>query len=370
MMVLLSEFMKLALTIAVGIAGGVGAKKMKFIPAAYMLGALILVTVFNLSTGYTYFPGALRVATQILAGTYLGLGINTESLYSIRTLLKPVSLILIFFFASTIVYGLLTHNLFGVDIVTSFYCFAPGGVSDIAIIADSIGGDVAMITFMQLARLITVFLFYPMLFQFFAKKGIIQTHKQEKIKSEEENSKPGEAQNPDIDMTKEEKRKGLMVALFFSAIGGLIGNYSGMPAGAMVFAMVSAVVTNVIYKKTYMPIQMRFFAQIMSGIYLALRITPESVRQIMSSAGPVLLMIVSVITTPLLIGFLVHKLTKMDLGVSLFCCTPGGMSEMILLADDMGLDIVKVSVTHLARVIIVVSVFPQLINLIIKLIRG
>ena len=361
-----SAFIKLAVTIVVGIIGGVSAKKMKFIPAAYMLGALILVTVLNLSTGYTYFPQTLRVVTQILAGTYLGLGINTESLYSIRTLLKPVSLIMLFFFSTTIIYGFIVHKFFGVDIVTSLYCFAPGGVSDIAIIADSIGGDVAMITFMQLTRLITVFLFYPALYQFLAKKGIIETHREEASAKKTR----GGSKAADIDMTPQEKRKGLVVALFFSGVLGLVGNFSGMPAGAMVFAMFTAVATNVIYKKTYMPIQMRFFAQIMSGIYLALRITPESVAQITQSMDIVLVMILSVITTPILIGYIVHKLTKMDLGVSLFCCTPGGMSEMILLADDMGLDIVKVSVTHLARVIIVVSVFPQLINLIIRFVTG
>ena len=365
-MFLFSALMKLTVTIAVGVVGGVAAKKMKFIPAAYMLGALILVTVLNLSTGYTYFPQTLRVVTQILAGTYLGLGINTESLYSIRTLLKPVSLIMLFFFSSTIIFGFLIHKLFGVDIVTSLYCFAPGGVSDIAIIADSIGGDVAMITFMQLTRLITVFLFYPLLYQYFAKKGIIETHREEK-NAEGKKKDPRAAS---IDMTPAEKRKGLFVALLVCSIGGVIGNYSGMPAGAMVFAMFTAVAANVIYKKTYMPIQMRFFAQIMSGVYLALRITPESVRQILSSTGPVLVMILSVITTPILIGYIVHKLTKMELGVSLFCCTPGGMSEMILLADDMGLDIVKVSITHLARVIIVISIFPQLINLIIRFVTG
>ena len=364
--ILFSAFMKLALTIAVGIVGGVGAKKMKVIPAAYMLGALILVTVLNLSTGYTYFPQTLRVVTQILAGTYLGLGISKESLYSIKTLLKPVSLIMVFFFSSTIIFGFLVYNLFDVDIVTSLYCFAPGGVSDIAIIADSIGGDVAMITFMQLTRLITVFLFYPLLYQFFAKKGIIETHKAEKSADGNKTN----SRSTDVEMTPAEKKKGLFVSLLVCSIGGIIGNYSGMPAGAMVFAMFTAVIANVVYKKTYMPIQMRFFAQIMSGIYLALRITRESVMQITSSPGPVLVMILSVITTPILIGYIVHKITKMDLGVSLFCCTPGGMSEMVLLADDMGLDIVKVSVTHLARVIIVVSVFPQLINLIIRFVTG
>ncbi|MDL2248069.1 AbrB family transcriptional regulator [Tyzzerella sp. OttesenSCG-928-J15] len=361
----MENILKLAVTIGVGVIGGITAKKMKFVPAAFMLGALILVAAYNLTTGYAYFPYVFRIVTQILSGTYLGLSINKESLYSIRTLLKPVTLIMVLFFCVTLIFGFAIHFIFGVDIVTSLYCFAPGGVSDIGIIADSVGGDVAMITFMQLVRLITVFLFYPFLYQFMAKKGIIHTNMKDDGESEKAKAKKN-IKDLDIDMTKEEKVKGLLVALPFAAVGGIVGYFSGIPAGAMVFAMVFAVIINVTYKKTYMPIQMRYFAQILSGVYLALRITHESLAQLSQSVGPVLVMILSVTTTPLIIGYIVHKLTKMDLGTSLFCCTPGGMSEMTLLADDMGLDIVKVSITHLARVIIVISIFPQLINLILR----
>jgi len=59
----------------------------------------------------------------------------------------------------------------------------------------------------------------------------------------------------------------------------------------------------------------------------------------------------------------------MDLGTSLLSSTPGGMSEMSLLANDMGFDFMKVSITHLARIIVVITIFPQLINLILRLVN-
>jgi len=354
----------LTVTIIIGVIGGVGAKKLKFIPAAYMLGALFLVTVWNLTVGFAFFPHELRVATQILAGTYLGLSIDKGNLYSIRTLIKPISIILTLFFTNALVFGYLTHRLFGTDLVTALYSFAPGGVAEMAIIADSFGADAGMITAMQLLRLITAFTFYPFLFQMLEKRGIIQTNRKE-----EPEEKDGQAPIVlDVDMTKREKLKGCIVALSFTSIGGLVGFISGVPAGAMVFAMATGVLVNIFYPKAYMPLQMRFMAQIMAGIFLGMRITLESLEGITRSVGPALVMVLSMITIPVLIGYLVHKLTKMKLGTSLFCSTPGGMSEMSLLAKDMGFDFMTVSITHLARIIAVVIIFPQMINLFLRIV--
>ena len=361
--------MQLAVILAIGAVGGIGAKKLKFIPAAYMLGALVFTATWNLTVGYAFFPHELRVVTQILAGTYLGLSINKENLFSIRTLIRPISLVLSLFFINAIALGYLVHRLFDMDIVTAMYSFAPGGIAEIAIIADSLGADAGMITAMQLLRLIIAFTFYPFLFQLLAKKGIIQINKRVVAERAEKESAMKEQSAPiiDVDMTGKEKLRGCVTALFFTTIGGMIGLFLGVPAGPMVFAMASGVLVNIFYPKAYMPLQMRFMAQIMSGVFLGMRITPESVEGMAHAGGPALVMVISMVTLPLLVGFIVHKLSRMDLGNSLFCSTPGGMTEMSLLAKDMGFDFMKVSITHLARIIAVVSVFPQLINLVLRL---
>ena len=359
--------LKLAVIIVIGAIGGIGAKKLKFIPAAYMLGALFLTATWNLTVGYAFFPNELRVATQILAGTYLGLSINKEHLFSIRTLIKPISVILAFLFVNTIIMGYVVHRFFGIDLVTSMYSFAPGGVAEIAIIADSVGADAGMITVMQLLRLLTAFTFYPFLFKLLQKKGIIQTLKQDKTE-EVEHSDPKEKTEPNIEissLSRKERLKRCSISLSITSIGGMIGLWLGIPAGPMVFAMGFGVLANIFYPKAYMPIQMRFMAQIMAGIFLGMRITPESVSGIAGAGGPALVMVLSMMIIPPVIGYIAHKITRMELGTSLFCSTPGGMTEMSILAKEMGFDFMKVSITHLTRIMVVVSIFPQLINLIL-----
>jgi len=302
----MDNLLRLTVIIVIGVIGGVGAKKLKFIPAAYMLGALVLSAVWNLTVGFAYFPQELRVATQILAGTYLGLSIDKSNLFSIRTLLKPISLILFLFFINAILFGYLIHIFFNIDLITAFYSFAPGGVAEIAIIADSLGGDAGMITAMQLLRLITAFTFYPFLFQQLEKKGLLPTRRKTEYKQTDEKT-PSEKKAIsaiDVGMTNKEKAKGTSVALLFSSVGGIIGLYAGIPAGPMVFAMASGVLVNIFYRKAYMPIKMRFIAQIMSGIFLGMRITPESVEGITRAGGPALVMILSMISVPVIIGYM------------------------------------------------------------------
>ncbi|MBE6013503.1 MAG: AbrB family transcriptional regulator [Lachnospiraceae bacterium] len=357
---------RLIITIGIGVTGGILAKKLKFIPAAFMLGSLIFVTVFNLTTEYTYFPYWIRILTQIVAGAYLGLNITKESLHSIKTVFFPIAVIMFQYTLFTLFFGYIMHKVSGTDIVTSLYCFAPGGISDLGIIADSLGGDVAVITFMQLIRLITVFGFYPFFYNFIAKKGIIKVGEE---RGKREPKEPKEIKESDITFfTKERKIKGTFVALSFCSIGGLTGYFLGLPAGAMVFSMLFAVIINLLYRYSYMPIQMRFFSQMLSGVYLGLKITKASLIGISNSMGSVVIMLISIITTPIIFGYITHKITKLDLGTSLFACTPGGMSEMTILADDMGFDFVKVSIIHLARMLVVISIFPYIINAFISLI--
>lgn len=357
---------KLIITIGIGVTGGILAKKLKVIPAAFMLGSLVSVTIFNLTTEYTYFPYWIRILTQIVAGAYLGLNITKENLYSIKTVFFPIVVIMFQYTFFTLFFGYIVHKVLGIDIVTALYCFAPGGISDIGIIADSFGGDVAMITFMQLIRLVTVFGFYPFFYNFLAKKGIITVKEK---RNTGETRKLKEISESDITFfTREQKIKGTFVALSFCTIGGLTGYFLGLPAGAMVFSMIFAVIVNILYRYSYMPIQMRFFSQMLSGVYLGLKITRASLTGISNSKGAVLIMLISIITTPIIFGYVTSKITKLDLGTSLFACTPGGMSEMTLLADDMGFDFVKVSIIHLARILIVISIFPHIINGFISLI--
>jgi len=370
--------LKLLLTLAIGIVGGIIANKLKFIPAAYMLGALILSATWNLSTGYTFFPYEFRILTQILAGTYLGLSIDKRNLFSITTLGKPISIILALLFINTIVMGFIVHRLFGIDLVTAIYSFAPGGIAEIAIIADSFGADAGMITAMQLLRLMIVFTFYPFLLKFMENKGILKTNRQE-AKETKLDTEPAEAVeekseanlNHNLEastLSFKEKAKRCVVSLMFTAVGGLIGHWIGIPAGAMVFAMGFGVLANIIYPKAYMPIQLRFAAQIMAGVFLGMRITMESLSGIAGAGGAVVVMVISMVIFPPTIGYIVHKLTRMDLGTGLISAAPGGMGEMSLLAKDMGFDFMKVSITHLARLIVVISIFPQLINLVLRMV--
>lgn len=65
------------------------------------------------------------------------------------------------------------------------------------------------------------------------------------------------------------------------------------------------------------------------------------------------------------LGFLIFKTSKFDLTTSLFATAPAGVSDMALIADEIGADSTKVSVLQIIRLTAAVSIFPAVIAQII-----
>ena len=55
---------------------------------------------------------------------------------------------------------------------------------------------------------------------------------------------------------------------------------------------------------------------------------------------------------------LLNRFTALDYSTALFSSTPGGISEMAILSEEMGVDSFKVSVLHTCRLFFVIAFFP------------
>ena len=56
------------------------------------------------------------------------------------------------------------------------------------------------------------------------------------------------------------------------------------------------------------------------------------------------------------------KLTKLDLTTSLFASAPGGVSDMAIIASELGADPAKVAALQTLRLIVVIVLFPTLVT--------
>ena len=82
----------------------------------------------------------------------------------------------------------------------------------------------------------------------------------------------------------------------------------------------------------------------------------------------VVLAVFSFVILDLVAGMLIARLTDMDLVTALFSCAPGGLTDMTLIAADLGADGVKVAGMHMIRLVSVIALYPLMINYLVEII--
>lgn len=158
----------LLLTILVAITGGLIGIYFK-IPAGAMVGSMVAVVLFNLLWGHAYFPQDLRKIVQIAAGALIGSRMSRKDILELKGLLKPGIMLVFGLLTINFVFGFVIHLTSPVDMATALLATAPGGLSDMALIASDMGADVSVVTVLQLLRLVSVISLFPFLTKFFCK---------------------------------------------------------------------------------------------------------------------------------------------------------------------------------------------------------
>ncbi|MBQ3864727.1 MAG: AbrB family transcriptional regulator, partial [Clostridia bacterium] len=162
------SFVYFLCTLAVALAGGLLAKKLK-LPAGPMVGSMVFVVIFNLLTDSAVFYSQIKVGLQIFSGAMIGSTMSMAEIKSMKTLGKPTAILLIGMVFLNLTFGMAIYALSGLDAPTSLFAAAPGGVSDMALIASDLGADTGYVAILQVFRLLIVLLIFPPLFKKFSK---------------------------------------------------------------------------------------------------------------------------------------------------------------------------------------------------------
>ena len=157
-----------------------------------------------------------------------------------------------------------------------------------------------------------------------------------------------------------------LITLIIAGIGGLIGLKLKIPAGALIGAMAAVSAFNIISGNSHIPINLKIAAQIILGGIIGLNINMEAVRGLKTVIVPGLILVAVLFVFSLIAGIIISKTTGVDLVTALFSCSPGGLSEMTIIADSYGADVSKVVLIHLIRILSVILFFPIVITFFAK----
>lgn len=356
------------LTFLIGTAGGLLFLKLKF-PAGAMVGAMAAAAVFSIVTGRAELPVNLRLITQMIAGAYIGSSIQYKDVLALRRIILPAFLMIFSMITLDLIMGFFLYRATSLDLPTALMASAPGGLMDISLMSADVGADASQVALLQLLRLMTVMSFFPLML-----KKISGSGSGDRTARDEDSDDPLELSDQERTTIRNHwylsrrKRENLTLTLVIALMMGYLGYRLGIPAGALTFSMIFAALFNILTGRGYLPASMRLVTQMLAGTLIGVRMRWEDINALRTVFVPALLLMIGIILINLTVGYLLDRLTGIGRITALIASVPGGMSDMALIAGDLGGDQSKVAVLQLFRYVFVVAVYPVIIAQLIRFI--
>ena len=344
------------LVITVAAVGGFIGTKLK-LPAGAMLGAMIATVIMQMIFEQPALPQGLRVVLQLASGILIGSRVAKKDAIGLKRLALPVIVLITCMLIINIVVGTTMYQFSYLDIATSLFASAPGGLMDMTLISSELGANSAYVALLQLSRLIFIF---TCMVPFYRKIA-------HKVKNADM-TKPLNTDAKSVPQTTNPMYR-LCITVLCGCTSGLILWRFGVPAGAIIGAMLGTAICNVVTGKAYFPPRARLPLQIVAGAFIGLRMDRDSIFAMGNLIVPVLILFAGVVFITFATAFVMRKLTGLDFATCVLASTPGGLTEMSLLADDLGLDTPKIAILQTSRLMSVIIFFPTMLYFVLRLMR-
>lgn len=349
----------LIFAILIGVIGGCIANKCK-VPAGYMIGSLIAVAMYNICFKEVDIPTYFKFGTQIATGIFLGTKFYKKDLVSLKLVLLPGFFMVFFMIVFSLIISYIISYFFDLEYVTAVFSISPGGLMDMSLLAYEFKANTSQVALLQLVRLISVILFIP----FITRKIYARINKEEN-KSRIKRIK--KIENNEL-IPKNIGKYELILNFFRTILIGLIGGFLGykfkIPAGAMSLSMVFVAIFNLQTSRAYMPLTLRKFIQTVGGALIGSRVSITDVMGVKDLFLPIVIIIGSFILMDIIIGYVLYKTTKFSLMTSLLSAAPGGMSDIALMAEDLGANANEVTMMQFLRASCIIGIYPIIIKFI------
>lgn len=327
----------------VGAAGGLFLSRFK-VPAGTLIGALLAVMVYNAAFGGQTYPTDLRVVVQILSGLVIGRRFTQADIKCLKSMILPVILMVILLLLINLMFAFIMEHFTTLGFMTSFFACAPGGVSDLALVATDFGAVMEHVALLQLFRLVSVVIIFPPLIR---KILHISTPQQamQQMKTKR-------------DYVQLDKMPFHLLTLVCAMAGGGLFHFLNIPAGAILGSIFAVALLNLVSDHASFPPFLRIGVQICAGTYIGSKITFQTLLTGKILLVPALILMIELFFMAFVTAFVLHKVTKLNWATALFSATPGGIQEMGLISDDLGLETPKIVLMHTFRILAVLGVLP------------
>lgn len=340
-----------AAALALGSASGLAAS-LTGVPLPWLLGAMIGTTVAAVAGAPIRGPNRLRPFVIPVIGVMLGSGVKPDILSQIAGFLPALAILVPFLVASAAVSFVIYRVIGRFDNVTAFFSAMPGGLNDMMILGEEAGGNSRQIALAHATRILVVITFVVLFYGY--------------VLGVETDGGPGGAHVPLSRLTAWD----WLILGACAAIGAPMAARLHLPAPQIVGPMILSGLTHGFgFVDVPPPTILIVMAQVVVGTVVGARFLGATVqeigREVLLGSGSSLAMI----AVALIFALGLSAATEDPLELSFLVLSPGGLTEMSLLALAMGQDVVYVSTLHIIRISVVIALAAPAFRLIARLSR-
>jgi len=331
------------LAVAIGFVGGALFAALN-LPLAWMLGAMVATTLAALSGVRLAMPQPVRQLFVTVLGVMLGSAFTPEIASRLGSWLGGIGLLCLYMPLATWACYLWFRRVGKFDPVTAYFAATPGGVGEMTLVGEAMGGDARRIALVHSVRILVVVFTVPIFFRLTAAEFHPPTLTG--------------AGGLGLDLA-----PGDVLALVgCAALGWPLARLLRLPAAQLVGPMLLSAAAHLSgLTAAPPPFAIVALAQVMVGAAIGSRFSGLSLgavgRTIALAAGSSLAMLA---LTALLTAAAVRWLDAMALPAAAIALAlaPGGLAEMALVALALGIETAFVSTMHIVRIALVVTFAP------------
>lgn len=330
---------RVLLALAIGAVGGALFDRLDM-PLAWMIGAMMFTTGAALGGVKIAMPIGLRSFMVAVLGVMLGSAFTPDLLSRV----SEWGITLGALFAYAVIVGGLSFILFlkigRCDRVTAYFAAAPGGLTEMTVVGQALGGDDRVISLVHTLRVLLIVLTIPFWFRAL------------------DDYDAGRRAAVDVSILSTPLTELALLAAIGLA-GALLARLVRLPAPYLTGPILASAAAHLTGASQFRPPhELVAVAQIVVGAGIGCRFAGLHVLKVLHT------LVLAACATAIMLGgtvvfsLVLHGAADIPMPALILAFAPGGLAEMSLVALALGVDAAFVSTHHIMRIIFVVVIAP------------
>jgi hypothetical protein len=320
------------------------------LPLPYMLGPMTVTMLISLFTPFRMLESKmLDQPGRAVIGLAIGAAFVPEIAGHLLAFTPSLLLLVGFLTLCTYLAFVAQRRWLGIDSTTSFFAALPGGAASMTLISQSMGANAPIVALLHAVRLFVLVSLVPNMVLWIDPQASLHA--------------PPARPMTVYDLAVWGDYAILVVAAIAATwVGGRMRLPSPSLLGAMIF---SALLYSTDIVHAPLPDAVVNFAQLLCGIQLGNGFRREDRGRVVRMGGFNVVIMGVLVGLSALIAVAMHEATGIPYSLVLLAFTPGGLTEMSVMAYVMGLPVEFVAVHHVTRVLLVPIVAPAMFKFVV-----